>query len=256
MTRWPGWARGRADGDLGEAGEGEEEPVIFRKPDVNLIAGKVGGVAAEERGFRVHGASGEDPAGVGPEGAVYRGVRVAFLVGVLVMDAVGGDPKDGSALKRHGAAGGDEVLDPLGGAEAAMRQQAMVSDADAEVDGEEVHDAEGGEVLPGKEEEGGEGEHVKEAHDDGRDPVDAALLVLAAHAEVLLDLLADLLGGIAGLGVREVLQLGLDAGFLNFACGDGVLLEGGVARSVRGRGGFVFGVECDRGHLGSSSSCC
>jgi hypothetical protein len=32
---------------------------------------------------------------------------------------------------------------------------------------------------------------VKGAHGDGGDPVDAALLVLAAHAEVLLDLLGD-----------------------------------------------------------------
>jgi len=32
---------------------------------------------------------------------------------------------------------------------------------------------------------------VEEPHGDGGDPVDAALLVLAAHAEVLLDLLGN-----------------------------------------------------------------
>jgi hypothetical protein len=32
---------------------------------------------------------------------------------------------------------------------------------------------------------------VEETHGDGGDPVDAALLVLAAHAEVLLDFLGD-----------------------------------------------------------------
>ena len=108
-----------------------------------------------------------------------------------MMDAVGGDPEDGSALKGEAAAHGDEVLDPLGGLVAAMGEQAMVGHADADVDGEEVHDDEGGEVRPGEEEEGGDGSDVEEAHGDGGDPVDAALLVLAAHAEVLLDLLGD-----------------------------------------------------------------
>ena len=72
-----------------------------------------------------------------------------------------------------------------------MREQAMVGHADAYVDGEEVHDDEDGEVRPGEEEERGDGSDVEEPHGDGGDPVDAALLVLAAHAEVLLDLLGD-----------------------------------------------------------------
>ena len=81
-----------------------------------------------------------------------------------MVDAMGGDPEDGSALKRHGAAGGDEVLDPLGGAEAAVGEQAMVGDADADVDGEEVHDAEGGDVPPGPEhgKQRDQGEDVEE----------------------------------------------------------------------------------------------
>src|SRR5258705_903843 len=67
----------------------------------------------------------------------------------------------------------------------------MVGHADADVDGEEVHDDEGGQVRPGEEEERGDGSDVKEPHGNGGDPVDAALLVLAAHAEVLLDFLGD-----------------------------------------------------------------
>jgi hypothetical protein len=72
-----------------------------------------------------------------------------------------------------------------------VREQAMVGHADANVDGEEVHDDEGGQVRPGEEEERGDGSDVEEPHGDSGDPVDAALLVLAAHAEVLLDLLGD-----------------------------------------------------------------
>ena len=165
--------------------------MVFAEPDVDGVLGEVGGVAAEEGGLGVQSAAGENPAGVSPPGAVVRGVGVAFVVGVLMVDAVGGNPEDGAALKGETAAHGDEVLDPLGGPVAAVREQAMVGHADADVDGEEVHDDEDGEVRPGEEEESGDGSDVEEPHDDGGDPVDAALLVLAAHAEVLLDLLGD-----------------------------------------------------------------
>ena len=192
--RWPRRECG-AERDLQEAGDDERHPVILREPDVDAIAGEVGSVAAEERGLGVESATGEDPAGVGPPGAVVRCVRIAFLVGVLMVDAMGGYPEDGSAFEREAAAGGDEVFQPPGNAIAAVGEQAMVGHADADVDGEEVHDEEDGQVLPGEEEERGDGADVEEAHGDGGDPVDAALLVLAAHAEVLLDLLRDLMDG-------------------------------------------------------------
>ena len=123
-----------------------------------------------------------------------------------MMDAVGGDPEDGASLKGEAAAHGDEVLDPLGSAVAAVREQAMVGHADADIDSEEVHDDEGGQVRPGEEEESGDGADVEEAHGNGRDPVDAALLELATHAKVLLDLHLDLSdgrddgGALGGLG--------------------------------------------------------
>ena len=108
-----------------------------------------------------------------------------------MMDAMGGDPEDRSAFERETAAHGDEVLDPLGGTIAAVREKAVIGYADTHVDGEEVHDGEGGQILPGEEEERGDGTDMEEAHSDGRDPVDATLLILAAHAKVLLDLHLD-----------------------------------------------------------------
>jgi hypothetical protein len=182
---------GSTEGELEETTDDQRDPMIFAEPDVDGVLGEVGGVAAEEGGFRVEGAAGEDPAGVGPPGTVVWGVWVAFLVGVLMMDTVGGYPEDGTALEGEAAAHGDEVLDPLGGSVAAVGEQAMVSHADADVDGEEIHDDEDGQVGPREEEEGSNGSDVEGAHGDGGDPVDAALLVLAAHAEVLLDLLGD-----------------------------------------------------------------
>jgi hypothetical protein len=128
-----------------------------------------------------------------------------------MVDAMGGYPEDGSAFEGERAAHGDEVLDPLGGLVAAVGEQAMIGDADADVDRDEVSDEEGGEVLPREEEERGDGSDVEEAHEDGGDPVDAAFLMLAAHAEVLLDLLGDL--GDGGNGVELGGRLGLDFGF-------------------------------------------
>jgi hypothetical protein len=108
-----------------------------------------------------------------------------------MMNAMGGYPEDGTALKREAAAHGDEVFDPLGNPIAAMGEQAVVGHTDADVDREEVHDEEDGQIFPREEEEGGNRSDVEEPHGDGGDPVDAALLVLAAHAQVLLDLLGD-----------------------------------------------------------------
>jgi hypothetical protein len=204
-------AESGSDDELEDAGDGERQPVILAEPDVDAVLGEVGGVAAEERGLRVQGAAGEDPAGVSPPGAVVRSVWVALVVRVLMVDAVGGYPEDGSTLEGERAAHGDEVLDPLGGSVAAVREQAMIGNADADVNREEVHDGEGGEVLPGEEEERGDGSDVEEAHEDGGDPVDAAFLMLAAHAEVLLDLLSDLGHGGNGVGLGN--WLGLDFGF-------------------------------------------
>ncbi len=199
MMGWCG-REGRAEDDLQDSGDGERQPVVLGEPDVDAVAGEVRGVAAEQSGLGVERAAGEDPAGVGPPGAVVRGVRVAFLVGVLMVDAVGGDPEDRSALESEAAAGGDEVLQPLGHAVAAVGEQAVVGHADSDVDGEEVHDEEHRDVLPGEEDgqEGAQRADVEEAHEDGGDPVDAALLVLAAHAQVLLNFLRDLLNGEEG----------------------------------------------------------
>jgi hypothetical protein len=93
----------------------------------------------------------------------------------------------------------------------AVRQQAMIGHADADVDREEVHDCEDCKVLPGEAEERGDSANVEEAHDDGGDPVDAALLVLAAHAKVLLDLLRDLSGD-GKIGHRKIANGGLVSG--------------------------------------------
>ncbi len=111
--------------------------MVFAQPDQEAILGQIGCVAGHQRGLVVQGIAGENPAGVGPPSAIMRGVRVAFAVGKLVMNPVGGNPEDRSAFQGECAADGQEILQPLGRAVAAMGQQAMVAHADAHVDGED-----------------------------------------------------------------------------------------------------------------------
>ena len=67
-----------------------------------------------------------------PPRTLTRSVRIAFTIGVLMMDAVRGNPEDGSAFECKGAAPRQEVLDPLVGLVAAMGEQAMIGQADAQ----------------------------------------------------------------------------------------------------------------------------
>jgi hypothetical protein len=233
-----GRCEGGADGDLEQAGCDEGNVVEFAEPDVTLVAGEVGGVAAEECGFGVERAAGDDPTGVSPPGPVVGSVRIAVVVGVLMMDAMCGDPEDGSAFKCCGAAGGDEVFEPLGNAVAAMREQAVVAHADADVDGEEIEDGESSEVLPGEAEECGDGSDVEQAHGNGGNPVDLALLMFAAHAEILLDLGGDISGETAR---------GFD-GFGSDGSGNDAGGGGGLAC-------FYFGSQERRGHIFLDSPC-
>ena len=68
-----------------------------------------------------------------PPLAISRRMGVARLVGELMVQTVYGDPVDGAALQSHGAQDRHRVLQPLGHHVAAMRQQAMVSQADPHI---------------------------------------------------------------------------------------------------------------------------
>ena len=84
----------------------------------------------------------EHPAHVRPEAAFTRRVRIAVLVGVLMMDAVRRDPEDRPAFERERPAQRQEVLDRFRGLEPAVGQQPVIADADAEADHDPVDDDE------------------------------------------------------------------------------------------------------------------
>ena len=111
------------------------DPVPLADPDVELIFAEFGDVGEEIRRIVVHRPAGDQPADVGPETAFAGRVRVAFLVGVLMMHAVDRDPEDRSAFQGERGADGEKVLHPFGSFVAAMREEAMVAHAYAEASG-------------------------------------------------------------------------------------------------------------------------
>src|SRR5687768_9628079 len=75
------------------------------------------------------------------------GVRVVFVVAVLVVSTVGGDPAEDGALDGHRAEDGEDRGDDGAGAEGLVREEAVVADGDS--DGrEEVGADEEAEVEP------------------------------------------------------------------------------------------------------------
>ena len=97
---------------------------------------------------------------------------IAFLVRILMMHAVRGDPGNGAAFDGQRAAGGQDVFDEFRCFVAAMRKQAVIAHADAEAAGNPPHDDGEDQGLPGEKEEGAEGAEMQADHDGGHAPVD------------------------------------------------------------------------------------
>ena len=90
-----------------------------------------------------------------------------------MMDSMGGDPENRPAFEGERAAEREEVLDPLGGLVAAMREQAVVAHADAQRAGDIPHDDGGEDGASIDEEKRRQRPDVERGHGDGGDPVDA-----------------------------------------------------------------------------------
>ena len=161
-----------AKGEQKQTEDRDRHPVPAADPDVELVLAKFGDVGEEMRRIVVHRLARDEPADVGPETAFVGRVRVALLVGVLMMLAVDGDPEDGAAFQGERGAEGEEILHPLGGLVAAMREEAMVAHAYAEASGDPPQEHGDEEGLPMKHEERGDGAEMECKHDEKRQPND------------------------------------------------------------------------------------
>src|SRR5271166_3037350 len=105
---------------------------------MELVFAKIGHVRQQALDLVVHRLAAHDPSHVRPKAAVARAVRIAGLVGDLVMHSVGSHPEDWSALEGQGGASCEEILKPFRTLEATVSEQAMIAQSDAETAGQPV----------------------------------------------------------------------------------------------------------------------
>ena len=102
-------------------------------------------------------------------------MRIAFFVGVLVMDAMRGDPEDGSAFQSERAAKGEEIFHPVGSLVAAMSEQAVIAHADTEASGGAIKNDGQGHACPRQHKERGDSAHVESNHEAGGGEIERLL---------------------------------------------------------------------------------
>jgi hypothetical protein len=159
-----------------EAEDNHGNIVVLGDPDVETIFGEIGDVTSERGGVVMHGFADEDPAHVRPPFAVERGMRIAFLVGELMMNAVRGDPEDRAAFQSESGADREHIFEPFGSLIAAMSEQAVITDADTETAGDPEKENREEQGLPGEKENGSQGAEMKKDHERGCGPIDASFL--------------------------------------------------------------------------------
>ena len=191
------------------------------------ITGEIGGPALGVGGEFRAGVPRENPEHMGPHAAVPRGVGVAFLVTECMVFAVVCHPDERGALARDSTQEGKEKPHRSGCLEAAVREQTVIAEANAQAAGHPVERQTDGQPRPGEIEGCGERCQVHTTDPDDGGPVEV--------------------GPVGGWS----LAAGFRATALGFACGRGrrvmnrraseTVVEGGrggkVDRSVEQRRG-------------------
>src|SRR5690349_14150930 len=89
-------------------------------PDMELVLREVWHVVSQGRSVVVHGSAGQNPPHVRPPLAIHWRMRIAWLVGILMMNAMRCNPEYRSTLKCQGCADRKEVFNPFRGCIASM----------------------------------------------------------------------------------------------------------------------------------------
>ena len=92
-------------------------------------------------------------------------MRIAFLIGELMMDAVRRHPENRPAFERERRANGQEILHPLRRLISAMREQPVITHADAQAARNPPQEHRDEQSLPGEKEERRYRAHVKRSHE-------------------------------------------------------------------------------------------
>src|SRR5579863_501589 len=99
---------------------------------MELVFCEIGHVTRQGCGVVMHGLPGQNPAHVRPPLAVDGRMRIAFVVGILMMNAMRGYPENRSAFKSQSCARSEDIFHPLRSSVTAMGEQPMVAHTDAQ----------------------------------------------------------------------------------------------------------------------------
>src|SRR5258708_26059063 len=127
----------------------------------------------------VHRLAHQNPAHVRPPFAVDGRMRIAIFTRILMMNAVGSHPENGSALERQRSADRQEILDPLRSLVAAVCEQAMIAHADAQAARHPPQEHGDEQRLPCEEEKSGHCSNVEEHHECRGHPIKFAICSLS-----------------------------------------------------------------------------
>lgn len=141
-------------------------------PDMKLVLAKIGDIRQKLSGMAVHRLARHDPTNVRPQTTVAGRMWIAFLVGVLVMNAVRGDPEYRSTFKSQGSAQRKKIFHPLWSFVAAMRQQTVVAHADTEASGDPPQNERQQQRFPTKHEERSQRSDMEEEQEKGGNQTD------------------------------------------------------------------------------------
>src|SRR5579884_680646 len=143
----------------------------FGDPDIELVFREIGHVVRQGRSVVVHGSAGQNPPHVCPPLAIYGRVRIAWLVGILMMNAMRCNPEYRPTLKCQGCADGKEVFNPFWGPVASMGEQPMIAHTNSETSRHPPQEDRHEECFPRKEKQSRKRSDVKCDHEKGGNPV-------------------------------------------------------------------------------------
>lgn len=107
-----------------------------------------------------------------PPLAFARGVGIAFLIGIAMVNAMRGDPENGAAFQGQRGADGESVLKPFGDFVSAMSKEPVIAHANSQASGNPPQEQGDEESLPREKEKGGNGADVEQGHEESSDPID------------------------------------------------------------------------------------
>src|ERR1700722_20625798 len=90
---------------------------------------------------------------------------IAILIGILMMNAVRSHPENRTTFEGERGANRQEILNPFRSLVSAVREQAVVSHANAQAAGNPPQEHRDKQCLPGEEKQSGHGSYVKQSHE-------------------------------------------------------------------------------------------